>query len=122
MMDLPQSNTWFQPTNALLLISREDFLVGVSLDKIYARKETSVYSVLLKNLTINRMKQTERSLEQKLGRSPTDDELANALDKTVEKIQYMKIKDQKPKSLEEPIGEEEDREFGFGLEDITEET
>ena len=72
--------------------------------------------------TINRMKQTERSLEQKLGRSPTDDELANALGKTVEKIQYMKIKDQKPKSLEEPIGEEEDREFGFGLEDITEET
>ena len=71
---------------------------------------------------ISKMKKYERLLEQKLSRKPTDEELAEATRKTVEQIQYMKVKDQRPKSLEEPIGEEEDREFGFGLEDITEET
>lgn len=71
---------------------------------------------------ISKMRKTERLLTQELGRNPTDEELSEATDTTVKKIRYMKIKDQKPTSLETPVGEDEDHEFGFGLEDVTEET
>ncbi|HEV2773606.1 MAG TPA: sigma-70 family RNA polymerase sigma factor [Thermoleophilaceae bacterium] len=66
---------------------------------------------------ITRLGHVERQLVQQLGREPTNDELAAALDRPVREIKELKRIAQSPVSLERPIGEEEDAEFGDLIED-----
>jgi RNA polymerase primary sigma factor len=57
------------------------------------------------------------SLEQKLGRPPTPDELANALEVETSRLQWMLEVARTPISLESPVGDDEDSEFGMFVED-----
>ncbi len=66
---------------------------------------------------ITRLGHVERQLVQQLGREPTGEELAAALDRPVHEIKELKRIAQAPISLERPIGEEEDAEFGDLIED-----
>ena len=66
---------------------------------------------------ITRLGHVERQLVQQLGREPTSDELAAALDRPLREIKELKRIAQSPVSLERPIGEEEDAEFGDLIED-----
>ena len=67
--------------------------------------------------TIHKVSRTTRQLLQELGREPTTDEIAKALDMTPDKVrEIMKIA-QDPVSLETPIGEEEDSHLGDFVED-----
>ncbi len=62
--------------------------------------------------TINKLIRISRQKLQELGREPSPEELAEAMDMTVEKVrEIMKIA-QEPVSLETPIGEEEDSHLG----------
>ncbi len=68
--------------------------------------------------TIHKVSRTARQLLQDLGREPTTDEIAEALETTPEKVrEIMKIA-QDPVSLETPIGEEEDSHLGDFVEDV----
>ncbi len=66
---------------------------------------------------VNRLLKTATSLQQKLGREPTDSELAEALDVPPERIRdfYRAISD--PVSLEAPLGDQEDASLGEFLTD-----
>ena len=66
---------------------------------------------------INKLTYVERSLVQQLGREPTAAELAAALDRPVGEVKEMRRIAQAPISLERPIGEGEDSEFGDLIED-----
>ena len=67
--------------------------------------------------TINKLIRVSRQLLQELGREPAADEIAKAMDITVERVrEIMKIA-QEPVSLETPIGEEEDSHLGDFIED-----
>jgi len=67
--------------------------------------------------TINKLIRVSRQLLQELGREPAADEIARAMDITVERVrEIMKIA-QEPVSLETPIGEEEDSHLGDFIED-----
>lgn len=67
--------------------------------------------------TINKMTRVSRELLQELGRAPTPEEIAEAMDMPVERVrEIMKIA-QEPVSLETPIGEEEDSHLGDFIED-----
>ena len=67
--------------------------------------------------TIHKVSRKTRELLQELGREPTTDEVAAALDMTADKVrEIMKIA-QDPVSLETPIGEEEDSHLGDFVED-----
>jgi len=67
--------------------------------------------------TINKLIRISRSLLQDLGREPTPEEIAKAMDLPVERVrEIMKIA-QEPISLETPIGEEEDSHLGDFIED-----
>ncbi len=66
---------------------------------------------------INKMLRVTHRLTQDLGRAPENDELADALDVTPEKVEHMKQVAQRPLSLERPIGEEEDSFLGDFVED-----
>ncbi len=67
--------------------------------------------------TINKLSRTQRQLLQDLGREPLPEELAEAMDMPVEKVQEVLKVSQEPVSLETPIGEEEDSHIGDFIED-----
>lgn len=60
---------------------------------------------------------TSHSLEQQYGRPPTTDELANALGVDTPRLQWMLEVARTPISLESPVGDDEDSEFGMFVED-----
>jgi RNA polymerase primary sigma factor len=56
-------------------------------------------------------------LEQKLGRVPTTEELAEALNLSVKKVQWILKVSWLPLSLESPVGDDEESELGMYIED-----
>ena len=67
--------------------------------------------------TINKMIRTSRLLQQELGREPTSDEIAGAMELSPERVREIMKISQEPVSLEMPIGEEEDSNLGDFIED-----
>src|SRR5690606_32952019 len=67
--------------------------------------------------TINKIFRTSRQLQQELGREPTREELAKAMELTPERVQEILKLSQDPVSLEMPVGEEEDSSLGDFIED-----
>ncbi|MFN4293495.1 MAG: sigma-70 family RNA polymerase sigma factor [Thermoflexales bacterium] len=69
------------------------------------------------NDRIRRLYKATRELEQALGRQPTPAEVAQELGIDSEQVEWMLKVSWRPLSLEQPIGEEEDSEFGAFVED-----
>ena len=66
---------------------------------------------------INKVVRESRQLMQKLGREPTDDEIAQQLGWPIQRVKQVKNVAREPISLETPIGEEEDSILGDFIED-----
>jgi len=67
--------------------------------------------------TINRVTRIQRSLVQDLGREPTDEEIAESAEMSVERVAEIMKMAQTPASLDSPIGEDGETRFGDLLED-----
>lgn len=67
--------------------------------------------------TINKMVRISRQLVQKLGREPTDEEIAKEMQIESNRVEEIRRIAQLPVSLETPIGEEEDSQLGDFIED-----
>jgi len=67
--------------------------------------------------TINRLVRTQRQLLQSLGREPSPEEVAKAMELPVERVREIMKISQDPVSLETPIGEEEDSHLGDFIQD-----
>jgi len=67
--------------------------------------------------TINKVSRTSRALVQELGREPTSEEIAKAIDIPTSKVRKVLKIGQEPVSLETPIGEEADSHLGDFIED-----
>ena len=67
--------------------------------------------------TINKLIRVSRQLLQELGRDPTPEEIAAAMEIPVERVREIQKVAQEPVSLETPIGEEEDSQLGDFIED-----
>jgi RNA polymerase primary sigma factor len=66
---------------------------------------------------IRSMYKIARRLEQNLGRPPNADEIALEMEVEPERIEWMRRVSWAPISLESPVGEEDDSEFGMFVED-----
>jgi len=66
---------------------------------------------------IRQLYKTNHELEQKLGRQPTIEELAEAVDLPIHRVQWIMKVSWRPLSLESPVGDEEDSELGHFIED-----
>ena len=64
------------------------------------------------------MLRTQHQLKQRFGREPTNEELAEAMDLPVPKVEQMIKLAQRPLSLQMPIGDEEDNMLGDFIEDV----
>jgi RNA polymerase primary sigma factor len=67
--------------------------------------------------TINKLIRTQRKLAQDLGRDPSHEELATAMEMTPEKVREVLKLNQDPVSLETPVGGEEDSSLADFVED-----
>ena len=67
--------------------------------------------------TINKQVRVTRQLSQELGREPTLEEIAKAMNFTVEKVSEIQKIAQDTISLDTPVGEEEDSNLGTFIED-----
>src|SRR5215468_2608567 len=66
---------------------------------------------------LNKIVRSERKLRAELGREPTSAEIARDLDLTVDEVDSIKRTAQTPVSLEKPVGDDEESEFGHFITD-----
>jgi RNA polymerase primary sigma factor len=69
---------------------------------------------------LNKIVRSERKLRAELGREPTSAEIAIDLDLTVDEVEQIRRSSQVPVSLEKPVGDDEESEFGHFLTDENE--
>ena len=67
--------------------------------------------------TLNKVMQVQKQLIQELGHEPTPEEVASAMDLPIEKVQSIMKMAQQPISLQSPVGDSDDTNFGDFIED-----
>jgi RNA polymerase primary sigma factor len=67
--------------------------------------------------SIRRLHRTIHEMEQEAGRSPTVEEIADQMEIDPRRVQWMMRVARQPLSLETPVGEEQDSELGYFIED-----
>jgi RNA polymerase primary sigma factor len=68
---------------------------------------------------LNKIGRVERKLVGELGREPTSAEIARELELDVDEVEQIRRSSQAPVSLEKPVGDDEESEFGSFLADDT---
>src|SRR5438105_227026 len=66
---------------------------------------------------LNKIVRSERKLRAELGREPASAEIAIDVDLSAEEVEQIRRSAQTPVSLEKPVGDEEESEFGHFLQD-----
>ncbi|HEV2902056.1 MAG TPA: sigma-70 family RNA polymerase sigma factor [Gaiellaceae bacterium] len=66
---------------------------------------------------LNKILRTERKLRAERGREPSSHEIAHELDLTVDEVDQIRRSAQTPVSLEKPVGDDEESEFGHFITD-----
>jgi|GEM_PF-281831 len=66
---------------------------------------------------LNRIMRSERKLRAELGREPSTEEIARDLEMTVDEVEQIRRSAQVPVSLEKPVGDDDESEFGHFLAD-----
>ena len=70
---------------------------------------------------LNKIVRSERKLRAELGREPNSTEIAGDLDLSVDEVDQIRRSAQTPVSLEKPVGDEDESEFGHFLTDENQE-
>jgi RNA polymerase primary sigma factor len=66
---------------------------------------------------LNKIVRSERKLRAELGREPTAAEIGRDLDLTADEVEHIRRSAQTPVSLEKPVGDEDESEFGHFITD-----
>jgi len=69
---------------------------------------------------LNRILRAERKLRADLAREPTISEIAHEVEMPIEEVEQIRRTSQAPVSLEKPVGDEDESEFGHFIEDDSE--
>jgi len=69
---------------------------------------------------LNKIVRSERKLRAELGREPTSSEIARDVELTPDEVEQIRRSSQAPVSLEKPVGDDEESEFGHFLTDESE--
>src|SRR6266508_3658391 len=70
---------------------------------------------------LNKIVRAERKLRAELGREPSSGEIGRELELTVDEVEHVRRSAQSPVSLEKPVGDEDESEFGHFLTDESQE-
>jgi len=69
---------------------------------------------------LNKILRAERKLRAEQGKEPSSADIARELEMTVEEVEQIRRTSQTPVSLEKPVGDDEESEFGHFIEDDSE--
>src|SRR3954453_17484941 len=69
---------------------------------------------------LNKIVRSQRKLRGELGREPTPAEVAKDVELTIDEVDHIRRSSQIPVSLEKPVGDDEESEFGHFLTDVNE--
>jgi RNA polymerase primary sigma factor len=70
---------------------------------------------------LNKIVRAERKLRAELGREPSSSEIGRELDLSIDEVEHIRRSAQTPVSLEKPVGDEDESEFGHFLTDENQE-
>jgi RNA polymerase primary sigma factor len=90
-----------------------------AISRAVADKGRAIRLPVYVNTALNRVRRERQRLVQELGRDPTEQELADALEMGVERLHELEAAPGTPISLELPVGEDEEQELGDVLADET---
>jgi RNA polymerase primary sigma factor len=88
-----------------------------AISRAVADKGRAIRLPVYVNTALNRVRRERQRLVQELGREPTEQELAEALEMDVERLHELEAAPGTPISLELPVGEDEEQELGDVLAD-----
>jgi RNA polymerase primary sigma factor len=88
-----------------------------AISRAVADKGRAIRLPVYVNTALNRVRRERQRLVQELGREPTEQELAEALEMDVERLHELEAAPGTPISLELPLGEDEEQELGDVLAD-----
>jgi len=88
-----------------------------AITRALAQKTRTIRIPLHMTERIRQMYRTAQSLEQRLGRRPTPEEIAEAMELPTDSVRNMMDASQHAVALERPVGEDGDSEFGDFIED-----
>lgn len=98
----------FEPARGLRLSTYATWWVRQAINRAVANQGRSIRLPAYLQDRLHKMYRVAQSLEQRLGRAPSDDELAADLEVAPEEVQAMRSAAVPVTSLDEPLGDDED--------------